>query len=190
MYAIGTHSLGMAWTLISTAARLCQSLGYHRLAVRKNTSSSDENAKMALFRYVYILDQTLSLRLGRPSSLRECDLATDSLPNMPTSGLQVSEFVSSLWIEAAQLHAWTFERLYSPKAMELSQNARTEAMKNLAFLTLAAKSRNSKVASHFNTCFDVFLLLWSLTFHSSKASSVNLGLVNINTLVLSSMQTM
>ncbi|TGO67454.1 hypothetical protein BELL_0891g00010 [Botrytis elliptica] len=149
MYAIGTHSLGMAWTLISTAARLCQSLGYHRLAAQKNTGSSDENAKTGLFRFVYILDQTLSLRLGRPSSLRECDLATDSLPTRSTSDLQVWDFIWSLWIEAAQLHAWTFERLYSSKAMELSPNARTEAMKNLAFLTLAAKSRNSKLEGQF-----------------------------------------
>ncbi|KAK6592981.1 fungal specific transcription factor domain-containing protein [Botrytis cinerea] len=149
MYAIGTHSLSMAWTLISTAARLCHSLGHHCLTVQKNTSSSDENTKRVLFGYVYILDQTLSLRLGRPSSLRECDLATDSLPTTSTSDLQVSDFVWSLWIEAAKLHAWTFERLYSPKAMELSQNARTEAMRNLALLTLAAKSRNSKLEGQF-----------------------------------------
>ncbi|KAF7916258.1 uncharacterized protein EAE97_012136 [Botrytis byssoidea] len=93
MYAVGTHSLGMAWTLISTAARLCQSLGYNQLTVRKITGSSDENAKMALFRYVYNLDQTLSLRLGQPSSL--------------------------------------------------------QAMKNLAFLTLTAKSKNSKLEGQF-----------------------------------------
>ncbi|TGO45205.1 hypothetical protein BOTNAR_0689g00040 [Botryotinia narcissicola] len=112
-----THSLGMAWTLISTAARLCQSLGYNQLAVRKITGSSDENAKMALFRYIW-------------------------------------DIIWSLWIEAAQLHAWTFERLYSPRAMELSQSVRTEAMKNLAFLTLTEKSKNSKVASHFHKSFD------------------------------------
>ncbi|KAF7951478.1 hypothetical protein EAE96_006787 [Botrytis aclada] len=149
MYAIGTHSLGMAWTLISTAARLCYSLGHHCLAVQKNTGSSDEKAKRVLFGYVYILDQTLSLRLGRPSSLHECDLATDSFPTTLTSGLQVWDFIWSIWIEAAKLHAWTFERLYSPKAMELPQNARTEAMENLAFLTLAAKSRNSKLERQF-----------------------------------------
>lgn len=149
MYAIGISSLSMAWTLISTAARVCQSLGYHRLLSTKDTNIENVDTKKAIFGYVYILDKTLSLRLGRPSSMHEYDLAPDILLTTSATGSQSWDFVWCLWVEAATIHGWTFEQLYSPQAMNLPQQARLEAVQRLSAVVIAAKRKNSKVGSGF-----------------------------------------
>ena len=146
MYAIGISSLSMAWTLISTAARLCQSLGYHRIGSAKELDVVDLDTKRAIFGYVYILDKTLSLRLGRPSSMHEYNLTPEKILITTAPGIQPWNLVWCLWIEAATIHGWTFEQLYSPQAIGLSHVERTEAVQRLADATVSAKEKNSKVS--------------------------------------------
>jgi hypothetical protein len=149
MYAVGISSLSMAWTLISTAARLCQSLGYHRLVAAKESSTDDFDTKKAIFGYVYILDKTLSLRLGRPSSIPDVDVTAESMITMSMTESQPWSFVWCLWIEAATIHGWTFEQLYSPQAMGMSHQARLEAVQRLSNATIFAKEKNAKVRFSF-----------------------------------------
>ncbi|EPE30121.1 hypothetical protein GLAREA_12844 [Glarea lozoyensis ATCC 20868] len=149
VYAVGVSSLSMAWTLISTAARLCQSLGYHRLVAAKESSTDDFNVKKAIFGYVYILDKTLSLRLGRPSSIPDVDLAVDPIVAISMTEPQPWNFIWCLWIEAATIHGRTFEQLYSPQAMGMSHQARLEAVQRLSNATIAAKEKNAKFGQQF-----------------------------------------
>ncbi|KAH8672491.1 hypothetical protein BGZ60DRAFT_404977 [Tricladium varicosporioides] len=150
MYAIGISSLSMAWTLTSTAARVCQSLGYGHLLSKKETNIENVDTKKTIFGYVYILDKTLSLRLGQPSSMHEYELGPDISIAMSTKGPQSWDFVWYLWIEVATIHGRTFEQLYSLQAMNIPPQARLEAVERLSALTIAAKRKNSKLGDQID----------------------------------------
>ena len=57
--------------MISSAAGLCQSLGYHRINTMVNDNPEDRQTKIQIFWMIYMLDKTLSLRLGRSSILQD-----------------------------------------------------------------------------------------------------------------------
>lgn len=75
-FAIYTADINAAWTLTSTAARLCQSLGYHRLLPDRSGDNEVYVKRAMLFWSVYFIDKSLSLRLGRASSLQDFDIST------------------------------------------------------------------------------------------------------------------
>lgn len=75
-FAIYTADINAAWTLTSTAARLCQSLGYHRLIPDRSGDNVVYVKRAMLFWSVYFIDKSLSLRLGRASALQDYDIST------------------------------------------------------------------------------------------------------------------
>ncbi|KAI5211399.1 hypothetical protein E4T38_01467 [Aureobasidium subglaciale] len=75
-YAIYAADVNAAWILTSTAARLCQSMGYHRLMPPKSGGTEVYEKRVILFWGVYFVDKSLSLRLGRASSLQDYDFST------------------------------------------------------------------------------------------------------------------
>ncbi|KAI4733057.1 hypothetical protein E4T50_16384 [Aureobasidium sp. EXF-12298] len=77
-YAIYTADINAAWTLTSTAARLCQSLGYHRLIPDRSGDTKLYEKRAMLFWSVYFIDKSLSLRLGRSSALQDFDISTSA----------------------------------------------------------------------------------------------------------------
>jgi hypothetical protein len=93
--------------LINAAANLCQHLGYHRIETMKDDTQDDRNAKIQVFWFIYVLDKTLSLRLGRASSIQDWDM---SLP-FPKAGDSTNTVYESMggadiqlyWIKQAQI---------------------------------------------------------------------------------------
>lgn len=137
----------MAWTLTSTAARICQSLGYHRSASMKDDKPAEAETKKAIFWYIYIMDKTLSLRLGRSSAIQEFDICLEMLSSSSDLKYHAWGNVWSLWIETATLHGWVYEQLYSPKALTQSQQERLNVVTRLASHTNAVQQKNAQVKS-------------------------------------------
>ena len=65
-----------AWIMTSSAARLCQSLGWHRLTPERCGGDEKYHRKAVLFWSVYFIDKSLSLRLGRASAMQDYDIST------------------------------------------------------------------------------------------------------------------
>ena len=64
----------MAWTFISAASNLCQTLGYHRLRSPRENDQPLRVAQERLFWTVYEIDKGLSFRLGRSSNIRDAEI--------------------------------------------------------------------------------------------------------------------
>lgn len=102
--AIENSKSTMAWTYISAASDLCQRLGYHRLPTRE-TDQSTQASRERLFWNIYKLERGLSLRFGRPSSLRDSEI---TLP-IDQNELRVTK--------VARIQGKVYDELYSPKGL-------------------------------------------------------------------------
>ncbi|KAF2736701.1 hypothetical protein EJ04DRAFT_510814 [Polyplosphaeria fusca] len=117
-YAIELAKPSLCWTMNSTAANLCQILGYHRISTMKDDSDEERAAKIHVFWFIYTTDKTLSLRLGRAASIQDWDISLPFPTNSNTencfsnSGIQMHLY----WIKIAQIQGRTYEKLFSPAA--------------------------------------------------------------------------
>ncbi|KAM5383562.1 hypothetical protein ACJZ2D_002011 [Fusarium nematophilum] len=112
----------LSWTLACKASELCQTLGYHRLSTMKNDKLHDVQRKQFLFWNVYFIDKSLSLRLGRASTIPDWDI-TVPLPSMdPVNATPLAAFVS-LWITTARVQGQIYEQLYSPDSILQADDA-------------------------------------------------------------------
>ncbi|KAF7589690.1 hypothetical protein BBP40_003937 [Aspergillus hancockii] len=130
-YAIEISKPSFALTLIATASRLCQTLGYHRASSMKHDNQNIKTYKLHLFWSVYCLDKALSLRLGRASTIQDYDVF---LPR-DLSALQVAEpwkSIYPLWIHLARIQGGVYEKLYSPAALSQSESERVTNARQLA----------------------------------------------------------
>ncbi|CAF3543745.1 unnamed protein product [Fusarium graminearum] len=129
-YAIELSKPSLSWTLTVKASELCQTNAYHRLSSMENDKSEDSRYKQFLFWSIYFIDKSLSLRLGRPSTIPDWDI---TIPR-PSINDAHSEPVSAyfvLWIETARCQGNIYEMLYSPNAMAQSdqvKQSRVEAL--------------------------------------------------------------
>jgi hypothetical protein len=120
-----THAIEMSrpslcWALTSTAARLCQTLGYHRSVALPDDSQLNIQLKKRMFWYTYILDKSLSLRLGHSSILQDFDI-TLGLPELPPDArLGMWELIYQHWILIGRFQGRIYEELYSAQALSAS----------------------------------------------------------------------
>jgi hypothetical protein len=129
-YAIELSKPSLSWTLSAKGSELCQTLGYHRLASVKNDKQDEFQYKQFLFWSIYFIDKSLSLRLGRPSTIPDWDI---TVPR-PSTNDSHSEPVLAyfvLSIETARCQGNIYEMLYSPTSMTQSdqvKQSRVEAL--------------------------------------------------------------
>ncbi|KAF5010763.1 hypothetical protein FDECE_3093 [Fusarium decemcellulare] len=122
-HAIEISKPSLSWTLICKASELCQTLGYHRVSTMKNDKPRDVQRKQFLFWNVYFIDKSLSLRLGRASTIQDWDV-TVPLPTMdPIEATPLSAFVS-LWVATARCQGQIYELLYSPDSVTQPDDVR------------------------------------------------------------------
>ncbi|KAI1312331.1 fungal-specific transcription factor domain-containing protein [Xylaria venustula] len=117
-YAIESSKGTLAWTYISSAANLCQTLGLHRLA----PDDGSEDTRANLFWLVFLLDKSLSLRLGRPSNLRDAEITTP-LPGEP--GIRRCS-------QTSIIQGKIYDQLYSPTGLARSDMERGAMAQTLA----------------------------------------------------------
>ncbi|KZL69341.1 fungal specific transcription factor domain-containing protein [Colletotrichum tofieldiae] len=123
-YAVEISKPSLAWTLCSKASELCQTLSYHQVESLDSHESLQDKPKPTvhgmhlhqfLFWNVYCIDKSLSLRLGRASTIQ------DRHVTMPEPSL--AEPIESpvlpylvLWIRTARCQGQIHELLYSPES--------------------------------------------------------------------------
>ncbi|PKY03827.1 fungal-specific transcription factor domain protein [Aspergillus campestris IBT 28561] len=131
IYAIEISKPSFAFTLSSTASRLCQALGYHRSSSMEHDTKSIKEKKIRLFWSVYCLDKPLALRLGRASTFQDYDI---SLPwTIELEGIaEPWGRVYQLWIKLARIQGQIYEQLYSPAALCQAESERAAHARHLA----------------------------------------------------------
>lgn len=115
----------LCWAMMSTAAALCQNLGYHRYSTMKDDSEEERNCKIHVFWMIYMFDKTMSLRLGRASVIQDWDI---SLPffdenRQAKEGPNGKEMLA-YWVKVARVQGQTYEKLFSPAAFLRSPEER------------------------------------------------------------------
>ncbi|KAF6810791.1 fungal specific transcription factor domain protein [Colletotrichum sojae] len=130
VYAVDVSKASLAWLFTSTAASLCQTLGYHRVSQSRSESAGPRDIKTLLFWHVYMLDKTLSLRTGRASVMQDWDI---TLPRKVDNTMVADPWgvVITTWIKQAEIQHRVYEQLYSPLALNQSQEERIETVRRL-----------------------------------------------------------
>lgn len=122
------------------ATQLCLTLGYHRQPL----ADDRESKASSLFWFAYMLDKGLALRLGRPSTIKDCDI-TNPPHTMSRSDMPYPWFEAlGLWVSHAEVQGLVYEQLYSADGLARPPDARAESAKLLAARTgdILARSVN------------------------------------------------
>ncbi|EFQ26006.1 fungal specific transcription factor domain-containing protein [Colletotrichum graminicola M1.001] len=121
-HAVEISKPSLAWTLVSKASELCQTLGYHRVESLK-VSKSDIKPTVHgmhwhqfLFWNVYYIDKSLSLRLGRASTIPDWHI-TMPLPSVKEQAASPILPYLVLWVKTAKCQGQIYEKLYSPDSI-------------------------------------------------------------------------
>jgi hypothetical protein len=110
----------VAWKFIRAASDLCQTLGYHRHRPFKESEQYLRTAQDRLFWTVYSIEKGLSLRLGRPSSLRDADITLSS------------DSDQSRLVKAGKINGLVYDQLYSPVTLSRPDYERSPIVAALA----------------------------------------------------------
>jgi hypothetical protein len=130
-YAIESSTPSFCWSLSSKASELCQTLGYHRATSLVNKSPENSRHAQFLFWTSCFIDKSLSLRLGRPSTIPDWDITINLEPmSGPDQPPVLAFFV--LWIRTARCQGNIYEMLYSPGSMSQPDHVRQSKVDFLA----------------------------------------------------------
>ncbi|KAH6952454.1 fungal-specific transcription factor domain-containing protein [Ilyonectria sp. MPI-CAGE-AT-0026] len=129
-HAIELSKPSLSWTLSSKASQLCQTLEYHRVASMENDTESEVEYKKFLFWSVYFVDKSLSLRLGRPSTMPDWDIAVpEPSAEDACQGRIWASFI--LRIGTARCQGNIYELLYSPDSISQPDHVRQARVQTL-----------------------------------------------------------
>jgi hypothetical protein len=106
----------LCWTLVSTGARLCQSLGYHREFEVSRSPSDLADAKRHVFWMLYMIDKIMSLNLGRASSFPDYDIDVRIFALNQDPRFRPWDKVLVAFIELCKLQGQMYDELYSARA--------------------------------------------------------------------------
>ncbi|KAF1976609.1 fungal-specific transcription factor domain-containing protein [Bimuria novae-zelandiae CBS 107.79] len=138
-HAIELCKPSLCWTMISTATHLAQNLGYHRYETMKDDPAEERNAKIIVFWFIYMMDKTLSLRLGRASIIQDWDLSLP-YPDVDSDHTRFGSLVQQgqkgtqmllYWIGVAQIQGQVYEKLFSPAGFLRPPEERARTAKEL-----------------------------------------------------------
>ncbi|KAL7619854.1 hypothetical protein AAE478_010399 [Parahypoxylon ruwenzoriense] len=120
-----------AWSFISMASQLCQSLGLHSIHTLMDDDIETRQQKIRLFWVIYVTDKLLSLRFGRSSTIRDQDVTVprETPDQAPDSAL--SQFLPRM-IDIAVLQGKVYDNIYSPRALLQAVGVRTSRARVLA----------------------------------------------------------
>ncbi|KAK6224786.1 fungal specific transcription factor domain-containing protein [Colletotrichum tabaci] len=175
VYSVDVSNASLAWLFTSTAASLCQTLGYHRVSQARSDSAGPRDIKTLLFWHVYMLDKTLSLRTGRASVIQDWDV---TLPRRVDNTMVADPWgaIITTWIKQSEIQQRVYEQLYSPLALNQSQEERIETVRRLeseqkTIMAAASQVREQALfglkALNASSILDIHLRGDELTFHST-----------------------
>lgn len=153
----------LCWTMISTAAHLSQNLGYHRYQTMKDDPEEERNAKIHVFWFIYVMDKTLSLRLGRASIIQDWDMSLP-YPNIDSDHARFGSLVQQgqkgtelllYWIKIAQIQGKVYEKLFSPAGFLRPMNERARTATELVDAINKAWTERGEVSAFEFPCLDI-----------------------------------
>lgn len=89
----------------------------------KNDKPIEAQRKRFLFWNTYFIDKSLSLRLGRASTIQDWDVTVPLPTPSNSNSTPLSAFIS-LWVATARCQGHIYELLYSPDSMTQSDDVR------------------------------------------------------------------
>ncbi|KAL6360572.1 hypothetical protein LRP88_06278 [Fusarium phalaenopsidis] len=144
-HAIEISKPSLSWTLICKASELCQTLGYHRASTMKNDDPREAERKQFLFWNVYFIDKSLSLRLGRASTIQDWDI-TVPIPDAEKIDDSPLAAFAALWVTTARCQGQIYEMLYSPDSINQPEDVRRYRVQTLVN-TMRGISKKSAILS-------------------------------------------
>ncbi|KAM0531440.1 hypothetical protein ACHAP6_007004 [Verticillium nonalfalfae] len=121
----------VAWGFIVAASHKSQLLGFHRLATPGRARAAPKKRSTRIFWVIYITEKMLSLRLGRPSTIRDIDISVQLTADVLDSDGAVLP-IPARWVHIAQLHGKVYEEIYSLSALGQAEGVRIIRAKSLA----------------------------------------------------------
>ncbi|KAJ3548208.1 hypothetical protein NM208_g1130 [Fusarium decemcellulare] len=120
LHSIEDSKASRAWTLISTALNMCQTLGYHRLGLSRGDGGAMQATQEQLFWAVFTFENGLSMRLGRYSGIRDTDMVLSIDPNEPRV------------TKVSRIQRKVYDQLYSPAGLSTSTEKRAQLAHGLS----------------------------------------------------------
>ncbi|KAJ9615532.1 hypothetical protein H2200_001607 [Cladophialophora chaetospira] len=127
--AMDLSQSSLAWTLITTAVRMSQDAGYHRLPPFAIAPEATE--KRRLFWFLYCVERGMALNLGRSSSIPDHDIQTDR-PKFPEEVQGIWGSMFNNWFDFARIQGDIYDQLYSARAQKESTEVKAELARQLA----------------------------------------------------------
>ncbi|KAK1990061.1 fungal-specific transcription factor domain-containing protein [Colletotrichum falcatum] len=153
-HAVEISKPSLAWTLVSKASELCQTLGYHRVESLKSSKNDVKPTvhgmhwHQFLFWNVYYIEKSLSLRLGRASTIPDWHI-TMPLPNEKEQMASPILPYLVLWIKTAKCQGQIYEKLYSPDSITQPYHVRQTRIHELVSSLHDIEVRNQEInATH------------------------------------------
>ncbi|KAI1747205.1 hypothetical protein F4782DRAFT_447735 [Xylaria castorea] len=168
-FCIDESRASVAWILVSRAAHMCRTLGYHQIHSMEDDKPQTKADKSLLFWCTYMLDKALSLRLGRASVLQDYDI---SLPHVTPDAKAAypGKEVITLWIQHARVLGRIYERLYSPGALRQPESARIEQVGVLAAEQQRLMASTVSLLNEFSSAAEGEARMFFLTLKSDEVS--------------------
>lgn len=144
----------LCWILISSAADLCQNLGYHRINTMSKDTPEVRNSKIHVFWMIYMFDKTLSLRLGRASVIQDWDISLPFVLPGDDRGPEGSQMLA-YWVKVARVQGQTYEKLFCPAAFLRSPEDRARtAVQLVNDMNMAWYERGAACVTDFSGIVD------------------------------------
>lgn len=106
----------LAWTLVISAHEISHALGYHKRQRGTDNGCDVPNHAGLLFWVIYFLEKTLSLRLGRTSTISDADI-TVPLPGGNQNPTSPGLAYFQLHVKLAGLAGRIYTELYSAQSL-------------------------------------------------------------------------
>ncbi|KIW20124.1 hypothetical protein PV08_00699 [Exophiala spinifera] len=129
MMTVEHSNLSLGWTLMTTASRMLQDAGYHRLP--PYSVAPEATKKRIVFWLVYALERSLALCLGRSSNIQDCDITVER-PKVPEELNGPFGLLYLGWIHLGELQGQIYEQLYCARAQKQSPEAKGHVARALA----------------------------------------------------------
>ncbi|KAL5615984.1 hypothetical protein FOBRF1_004732 [Fusarium oxysporum] len=152
----------LCWTLSSKASELSQTLGYHRIpSIKEGFVAEEKRHAQLLFWFTYFIDKSLSLRLGRASTIQDWDVTTPMISEPGTCSL--IDVSITMWINTARCQGKIYESLYSPDSITQPDHVRKSRVQTISndLYKLAREACDMRVKLACD-CGQAQLGVWSL----------------------------
>ncbi|RSM07718.1 hypothetical protein CDV31_008498 [Fusarium ambrosium] len=131
LYCLQMNKPNAAWTFVTKASLLGQEIGMNSSLTTSSEVAEERRYKNRLFWAMYCLEKSISLRLGRCSTIRDHDV---TIPQPIAEQRTSPDWYNSLpeGIELSRLFGMAFDDLYSPSALVQPIPVRRSRAKALA----------------------------------------------------------